>query len=200
MANFLKYFEKLIHHEGGFVNHPNDPGGATNLGITLATLKGQKVDVDGDGDSDIHDLKKLTKVRALPVYKRAYWDSLNLDKVDSQKVAEIIFDHGVNAGVSRAAKMAQYVLKNIFRKDILVDGQFGPKSVAALNSVDPVKFFDRFKYLRQAYYTYRANKSEKGLADPVNIFFHKELKVSPSDSARVFLKGWLNRVSTFQYA
>lgn len=200
MANFLKYFEKLIKHEGGFVNHPNDPGGATNLGITLATLKGQKVDIDGDGDSDINDLKKLTKVRALPVYKRAYWDTLSLDKVDSQKVAEIIFDHGVNAGISRAAKMAQYVLKNIFRKDILIDGQFGPKSVEALNSVDQAKFFERFKYLRQAYYTWRANKSEQGLADPVNLFFHKELKVSPSDSAKVFLKGWLNRVSTFQYA
>lgn len=199
MANFNKYFSDLIEHEGGYVDHTNDPGGATKYGITLATWRAQGKDLTGDGKIDKADVKVMTKQHALPIYKRAYWDTLKLDLVDSQSVAEIIFDHGVNAGVSRAAKMAQFILKNYFLKPVVIDGQFGPKSVEALNSVNPAKFFERFKYLRQAYYNFRANKSEKGLADPVNVFFHRELKVSPSDSAAVFRKGWLNRVASFKY-
>lgn len=199
MANFTKYFGKLTDHEGGYVDHPNDPGGATKYGVTLATWRTYGKDLTGDGKIDKGDVKVMTKQHALPVYKRAYWDALNLDMVVNQSVAEIIFDHGVNAGVSRAAKMAQYILKHNFRKDIEVDGQFGAISVAALNCVDQEKFFFRFKYLRLAYYNFRANKSEKGLADPANIFFHRELKVSPSDSAKVFLKGWLTRMASFKY-
>lgn len=199
MANFYKYFSSLIEHEGGYVDNPNDPGGATKFGITLATWRQQGKDITGDGKIDKADIKALKKEHALPVYKRAYWDSLSLDLVKSQSVAEIIFDHGVNAGVSRAGKMAQFVLQKYFLKPVVLDGKIGPQTLGYLNNIDAAKFFDRFKELRTAYYNYRTGKADRGLLDPVNIFIHRELGVTPSEKAVVFRKGWLNRVNSFRY-
>jgi len=91
----------LWEFEGGFVNHPNDPGGATNLGITLNTAKDNKLDMDGDGDVDIDDIKNLTPEAAYGVYRAKYWDAIGGSALPWD-VAIVAFDAAVNCGVHRA--------------------------------------------------------------------------------------------------
>ena len=89
-------------------------------------------------------------------YKAAYWNPLHLDQVNSQSIADQLADHGVNAGISRLAKMWQYLLNTEFGAHLTVDGQIGPLSVAALNAADASRFYQRFVAMRQAFYCYRA--------------------------------------------
>jgi lysozyme family protein len=196
MAQFEQYFNQLIKHEGGYVDHPSDPGGATNLGITLATWRTYGRDLTGDGKIDKADVKKITKAHALPVYKRAYWDKLSLDFFHSQSLAEIVFDHGVNAGISRAAKMLQYVLNGL-GATLLIDGGIGAKTIQVLHTYPAKEVFEAYKKLRSSYYLHRSNHA--GLSPAEAAFFRNELQVSPSAKAAVFRKGWLNRVASFTY-
>ena len=89
-VNILAPF--ILKWEGGFVNHPNDPGGATNMGVTLKTWKSQGYDKDGDGDIDVVDLKKITKQDAIKMLKNNYWSRWFADQIDSQAVANILVD------------------------------------------------------------------------------------------------------------
>lgn len=90
-----------LDHEGGFVNHPNDPGGATNMGITLGSAKAYKVDVDGDGDTDEEDIKNLPLEIVMQIYKDRYWNACDCDSFDTD-YAIALFDTAVNCGVGRA--------------------------------------------------------------------------------------------------
>ena len=89
-VNILAPF--ILKWEGGFVDHPNDPGGATNMGVTLKTWKSQGYDKDGDGDIDVIDLKKITKQDAIKMLKNNYWSRWFADQIDSQVVANILVD------------------------------------------------------------------------------------------------------------
>lgn len=188
MASFATYFPKLIKHEGGFVAHPNDPGGATNRGITIANWKAYGRDVDGDGDIDVNDLRFSTIDDAKKFYKKHFWDKMQADKIDSQQVAETFIDHGVNAGVSRSVRMMQYLVK------VPIDGLIGPKTINAINSFNPTTLLQRFNAMRGAYYSYRGNAKSR---DTSYDNFFRTLGVTPSSRASVFLKGWMNRLSTF---
>lgn len=173
MANFDLYFPTLLKHEGGFVNNPNDPGGATNLGIT-DKLDGKTdglVDVDGDGKGDV-DIKKLSPNQAKIVYKRRFWDKIKADDINSQSVAEIFFDWAVNSGVDTASKKVQ---KLVNVKD---DGNIGPASIRAINSVDAKTLFDNIKKARI-------------------IFYQKIIIANPK--LKVFEKGWMNRINSFKF-
>lgn len=94
--------------EGGFSNDKDDPGGATNFGITLQTAKENGLDIDGDGDIDVDDMKKMTMEAALAVYKNKYWNPL---PIMPWNVAIVAFDAAVNCGVERAKKWAQDAMK-----------------------------------------------------------------------------------------
>ena len=96
--NFSECLDIILKHEGGFVNHPEDPGGATNLGITKRTLEeflGKEVTIDL--------VKNLPKETAARIYKEKYWDSIKGDDLPSG-VDLSLFDWGVNSGPSKAAK------------------------------------------------------------------------------------------------
>ncbi len=76
MSRFDKAVEKVLRHEGRYVNHPNDPGGATNYGISLRFLKQlgiEEADIDGDGFLNIEDIKAVTKEHAIRFYKLNFW-------------------------------------------------------------------------------------------------------------------------------
>jgi lysozyme family protein len=118
-----------LAHEGGWSDHPKDPGGATNMGVTIGTLKRLRIDVDGDGDSDIADLRKLRRADVAKVYRVFYWDAVRADLLPAG-VDLAVFDFAVNSGPAQASK----VLQRIVGAD--PDGDIGPKTLAALAKAD----------------------------------------------------------------
>jgi lysozyme family protein len=100
-SNFEKCLEMLLVHEGGFVNHPEDPGGMTNLGVT------KKVWEEWVGhDVSEKEMRNLTPTMVAPLYKRKYWDACRADDLISG-LDYCVFDVAVNSGVGRAIKLLQ---------------------------------------------------------------------------------------------
>ncbi|MFN7185425.1 MAG: glycoside hydrolase family 108 protein [Alphaproteobacteria bacterium] len=128
--NFETSLALTLHHEGGWSDHPKDPGGATNMGVTIGTLKRLGIDVDGDGDSDIADLRKLRPVDVERVYRAFYWDAVRADLLPAG-VDIAVFDFAVNSGPARAARMLQLAV------GAADDGDIGPQTLAALAKKAP---------------------------------------------------------------
>ena len=95
--NYDHCLEMILHHEGGYVNHPKDPGGETNLGVT------KRVYEEHGGTKDMKD---LTVEDVAPIYKKSYWDRVKGDELPAG-LDLCVFDFGVNAGTGRAAKYLQ---------------------------------------------------------------------------------------------
>jgi len=133
MKNFNEIIEKVLEHEGGYVNDPTDLGGETKYGITKRFYP----DVD---------IKNLTTEQAKEIYKKDYWDK---NKVESlpQNLWHIYFDMCVNMGKRTAVKVLQKAANNR-GKDLEVDGGLGPKTIEALNGVE----LDRVRAFRVKYY------------------------------------------------
>ena len=133
MKNFNEIIEKVLEHEGGYVNDPKDLGGETKYGITKRFYP----DVD---------IKNLTIEQATEIYKKDYWDK---NKVESlpQNLWHIYFDMCVNMGKRTAVKVLQRAAVNKGR-DIEVDGGLGPMTIGALKGVE----LDRVRAFRVKYY------------------------------------------------
>lgn len=130
---FDNFFEDVLKKEGGYTNNPNDSGGETMYGITVAVAR--KFGYSGP-------MKNLPLSLAKQIYKELYWDSLNLDKISrlSPSVALKLADIGVNMGVARAAEFLQRLLNVLNRQakdynDITVDGSIGPATTLALSQL-----------------------------------------------------------------
>lgn len=135
MANALEAIRVILAHEGhAYVNDPSDPGGPTRHGVTLAWAKEHDLDVDGDGDVDVADLQQLTAERAAAEYRKVFWDGLALDGIIDQHLATKLLDVAVNAGPRVAATLLQRAL-NQGGAGLLVDGDLGPKTRLAANTV-----------------------------------------------------------------
>lgn len=138
--NYDKCLETILHHEGGYVNHPKDPGGETNLGVT------KRVYEEWGGTKDMKDL--LVEDVA-PIYKKNYWDKLKGDDLPGG-LDLCVFDFGVNAGPGRAAKYLQSMIGTT------PDGGIGPMTLAALQKyVDEnglVESIEEYQKRRQEYY------------------------------------------------
>ena len=116
--NWIKSLEAILHHEGGYVNHPKDPGGETNLGVT------KRVYEDFGGTKDMKD---LTRQDVEPIYKKNYWDRVKGDHLPAG-LDLCVFDFGVNAGTGRAAKYLQTLIGTV------ADGGIGPNTLKTLDS------------------------------------------------------------------
>lgn len=143
---------EVLRREGGFVNDPDDPGGATNHGVTIHTLRRLGIDIDGDGDVDVDDVRKLPRHRAAEIFKEHYFVRPGIAALPEALQASV-FDMYVNAG-SAAIKIMQRLLAQ-FGFPVVVDGLLGPQTVAAAKSafsVAPDHLVDAYGISRRNYY------------------------------------------------
>lgn len=117
-GNFKACLAVTLPHEGGYVNHPKDPGGHTNKGVTLATMRSFYP------GATVTDLKKITNAQVQRIYEAGYWSPVAGEKLPAG-VDLSVFDYGVNSGPSRSVKDLQRVL------NIKVDGKAGPQTEQA---------------------------------------------------------------------
>lgn len=142
--NWGSCVSKVLIHEGGFVNHPKDPGGITNMGVTKRVYEewvGHEV-----SEQDMRDLEE-DDVR--PIYKKNYWDRVKGDKLPDG-LDMCVFDFGVNAGTGRAAKYLQTMIGTT------ADGGIGPNTLKALKAYVKenglVETIKQYQANRQDYY------------------------------------------------
>ena len=119
--NFLTAFEKLLKHEGGFSDHPADPGGKTRYGVTEVVAR--EVGYRGD-------MRELPLDLAQRIYKERYWDAVQADNLPAD-VRYIVFDGAVNSGVVQSAKWLQRAC------GVKDDGVVGPQTIRAANALSP---------------------------------------------------------------
>ena len=137
--NFAEALQHVLKHEGGFVNHPSDPGGMTNLGCT------KKVWEEHCGHSvDEKAMRSLTPDDVAPLYKRKYWDKIQGDELPSG-VDYIVFDAAINSGPGRAAKWLQACI------GVEPDGGIGPKTLAAVSAFDAKQLIEDYSKRRLAF-------------------------------------------------
>ena len=134
--NFDKCLEMLLHHEGGYVWHEEDPGGETNLGVT------KKVYQDWGGTKEMID---LTVEDVAPIYKKNYWDRCKCDELSSG-VDWAVFDWAVNSGTRRVSKALQKVC------GATTDGVIGNKTLALANGQDVKYMIEELSVIRQSFY------------------------------------------------
>ena len=141
MAEFGKYAPLLRQLEGGFVDDPDDAGGATYAGVTLKVFRSYY-----GGDRTVEDLKGISNIEWCNIMKTGYWDRLQADRIESQGVAEMLADWAVNSGVRPAVKGVQGLL------GVRQDGIVGDMTIAAMNGEDPQRLFYDIKAARKQYY------------------------------------------------
>jgi lysozyme family protein len=101
--NFDVCVDLMLAHEGGFVNHPQDPGGMTNLGVTARVWEEWM-----GRPTNEKEMRALTPLMVKPLYKRKYWDAIRADElVDGLDYC--VFDVAVNSGTGRAIKLLQQI-------------------------------------------------------------------------------------------
>jgi lysozyme family protein len=123
-SSFDAALARLLAHEGGYVNHPNDPGGPTNFGITIFDYRKYV-----KPDADAGDVRAMKLDEAKAIYRAKYWNALRCDELPGG-VDYAVFDYGVNSGVSRSAKVLQRAL------GVPDDGRIGPLTIDAAAKCD----------------------------------------------------------------
>ena len=137
--NFDAALKAILHHEGGYVNHPADPGGMTNLGVTKRVWEewvGHEVDEKA--------MRNLTPEIVGPMYKVKYWDKIKGDELPTG-VDYVVFDAAVNSGPGRAAKWLQACV------GVEPDGGIGPKTLAAVNAFDTNQLIEDYAKRRLSF-------------------------------------------------
>jgi len=140
ISNWDKSFSELIKSEGGFVNNPKDPGGATNWGVTKAVWEAwvkHPVTVD--------DMKKLTQEEVKPLYYEKYLKPVKGDELPIG-VDFLVFSFGVNAGVGRAVKTLQTSLGTV------ADGAIGQNTMKKIQEADSKTLIENFSNAKISFY------------------------------------------------
>lgn len=125
-SNFDKALAAVLAHEGGYVNHPKDPGGATNRGVTQTVYNDWRV-ANGLAEKNVRD---ISDAEVMAIYKRRYWDAVRGDDLPAG-VDYCLFDFAVNSGTSRAARYLQEAV------GVDVDGKIGPVTIGAAKAEFP---------------------------------------------------------------
>jgi lysozyme family protein len=144
MADFTTAVNVVLGNEGGFVDTPNDSGGATNFGISLRFLRDVPIErlrkygiFKLPEELNVEDIKDLTADQARLIYKGEFWDHARFDEIQNQKCCTYIFDMAVNHGITQAIKIAQrstwaaYAHINLIKDD----GVLGSETLSCINSL-----------------------------------------------------------------
>ncbi len=134
---FEEAFERLIGHEGGYVNHPDDPGGETNWGITKRTAL---------ANGYTGDMRDLRRDQAKTIYRNAYWNRAKADEYDGA-IGYQLFDAAVNHGMGNAVRFLQRAV------GVADDGVIGHMTVAAIRSMSVTDVLAHFNAERLEFYT-----------------------------------------------
>lgn len=171
MADVRKVVPHILRWEGGFVNDPDDLGGATNKGVTLKTYK-LYCRRKGLHTPTVDDLKRLSDSEFTEILKDMYWDVCKADRIESQSVANAIVDWAWNSGTATAIKAVQRAV------GVEDDGIVGPVTLSAINTMSPLPLFGRIKQARIAY-------------------INRICETRPAN--KKFYKGWMNRINSLTY-
>ncbi len=128
MLDVRKIAEGIVAREGGFVDDPDDPGGVTKHGVTIHTLRRLGLDLDGDGDVDVSDLRALGRDRAVDIFLTDYFHKPGIARLP-ELLQPSVFDMYVSAGAN-AVKILQRLLRQMGH-DVAVDGIIGPQTADA---------------------------------------------------------------------
>ncbi len=143
---------EIVNREGGYVNDPDDPGGATNHGVTIGTMRRLGVDLTGDGRVTTADVRALTRTQAIEIFVEHYWKRPRIHELPLVVQASV-FDMYVNAG-GNAVKILQRLIRDM-RLSVAVDGVIGPQTIAAAiqaYGAAPRHFADAYAIARRNYY------------------------------------------------
>ena len=142
----------IVAREGGYATDRDDPGGATNHGVTLATMRRLGLDLTRDGHITAQDVRALTAAQAVDIFVEYYFQQTRIAELP-QVLHASVFDMYVNAGAN-AVRILQRLIRNM-RIDIGVDGVVGPKTIAAAHAAAaaaPVHLADAYGIARRNYY------------------------------------------------
>ena len=184
MAVFEKALPAILKHEGFYVNHPSDPGAETYAGVSRkhhpnwagwAIIDREKKE-QGGSLSRNYKIEDYNLQLLIADFYKKYWNDAKAGEILNQEIAQLYFDHAVNAGIGRAATILQRAIGRSGNLDIIIDGAIGPKTIAAANQATPSKLYPLLMEERKMYYQMLAEQNPK---------------------LAVFLKGWMNRLATF---
>ena len=152
MKDVATIAKDIVGREGGYVNDPDDPGGATNFGVTIHTMRRLGLDLDRDGDIDSADVRGLTRAQAEEIFVQHYFHRPRIAMLPDPLQASV-FDMYVNAG-GNAVKILQRLLRDMGQA-VDVDGVLGPQTVAAARAAAraaPGHIADAYGIARRNYY------------------------------------------------
>lgn len=144
--------EEIVAREGGYVNDPDDPGGATKYGVTIHTMRRLGLDLDGNGRVDAADVRQITREQAVTIFLTHYFLKPRIAELP-ESLHATVFDMYVNAG-GNAVKILQRLL-NQMGEQVAVDGAIGPQTIAATvraHAKAPHHMTDAYGIARRNYY------------------------------------------------
>jgi lysozyme family protein len=152
MQSVRQIAQDIVTREGGYVNDPDDPGGATNFGVTIHTMRRLGLDLDHDGSITSADVRRLTRDQAVGIFLEHYYARPLIAELP-EPLQATVFDMYVNAG-GNAVKILQRLLVEMGH-NVSVDGALGPQSLEAVRSAyraSPEYFVDAYGIARRNYY------------------------------------------------
>lgn len=152
MRDVQQLAREIVSREGGYVNDPDDPGGATNFGVTIHTMRRLGLDLTGDGAVTPADVRALSESQAIEIFITRYFNAPRLGLLP-EALHATVFDMYVNAG-SNAIRILQRLLRDM-GLDVAVDGVMGPqtaKAAHAAHDAAPSHLVDAYGIARRNYY------------------------------------------------
>ncbi|TGA72227.1 LysM peptidoglycan-binding domain-containing protein [Aliivibrio fischeri] len=172
------FINEILKHEGGFVNHPDDPGGATNKGVIFATWKKYSLKLFNI-DATIDSLKSMTDDQAYEIFLEGYWKKSLANKIKNCEFAYQFVDFYYNAPQGAAVVLQRTV--NSLGENVAEDWNMGNATLSAVN-----KILDKRK-AKELYISYREKRIE--------YYNHRADTVPGADT---FRKGWIKRAESFR--